>query len=162
MGHPLAQGPFGFAMPKWQAYCYNRTGADTAVGRLYQLLLDQSESEASTFGDGNTTDGFANIEAAVASTEGQGQMLVVAEEVASDDALVLCTLQGITQVLCDGGTDIVAGDALETDATGELIRVTNNEGAVSGIAGEAYTDTTAGLKTVFHDGYVGAFNNKVS
>jgi hypothetical protein len=162
MGQTLAQGPYGFKMPKWQAYCYNRTGSTTTLGQVYQLLLDQSESESSTFGDGASTDGFANIEAAVAGTEGQGQMCVVAEEAAADDALCLCTLRGVTNVLCDGGTDIVAGDALEVDATGELIRVTNAAAQPIAISGVAYTDTTGALKKVYFDGYTGAFSPHVS
>jgi hypothetical protein len=161
MGDALAQGPYGFKMPKWQAYCYNRTGSDTVVGTVVQLELDQSDAAVSTFGDGASTDGFANIVAAVASTQGQGQMCVVTEQVAADDNLVLCTLQGHTQVLCDGGTDIVAGDALEVDANGELIRVTDT-GTPCAISSTAYTDTTGALKWVYFDGYTGAFGGDVS
>lgn len=159
----LSGGPVGFRMPRIDGLVFNRTGSDTVRGTVYQLELDQSDADVSTFGDGAKTDGFGNIVAAASGTAaGQGQMLVVAEEVFANDTQGRVTLVGITQILCDGDSDdIVAGDACEA-VSGALIRVTNNEGQAVAIAGEAYADATVVLKKFFFDGYRAAFNNKVS
>ncbi len=154
--------PFGYQPETIEFEVTNRTGVPTVKDDVYQLALDQADGDVSNNNVGSVNSGWSNIIASVAAAAGQGQVCVVASAAVANDARLMVTIRGQRLVTVDGTTDVVSGDALETDASAALIRVTNATGFPCAIALAARTANSQASVLCYFDGLAGAFNAEVS